>query len=228
MRHTFCSNLLGLGLTIAAVADQMRDTVAVMKRHYYAPIPKAVAKRLWSLPMGLRPFENLPITERFWDWHSPLNTVLIAEGGSVQMATEPATAATPVGGRRAVKRRAGPIAWPDDLELQVLLWEKSQAQIGRGLSCAQTTVSAYAIKQGLLIPKSDYLLRLKHNLPVEVPQAVLKARELLAARKSGTIAKSGADGATPQSAPSTTESHKQKPISAPNNQETKDNNQQEN
>lgn len=202
MRHTFVSNLFGLGLSYEEVARQARHTVTVLKRHYYAPIAKSDAQQFFSLPIDILWIANLPWQLRNWDWNT-LNEFVVGSDNTASIQPGAVVPTVPVVRTRISRRRQKPIAWPSDLELQVALWDRSQEQIAHELHCRQTTVSSYAKKRGLVSPKSDYLVRLKNNLPVEIPEAVLKARAAQAALESatpkvdgGTVAKAS-PGASP-------------------------------
>jgi hypothetical protein len=217
MRHTFVSNFFGLGFSFEDVARQTRNTVTILKRHYYAPISKQDALRFFSLPIGMDRIEKLPFQRRFWNWKQLEEFDILPDGTtSITQAPTGQTAGPSRPSQPLLKKREQRIAWPDDLELQVALWEKSQEQIGRELNCRQTTVSGHALRRGLVTPKSDYLLRLKHGLPVEIPEAVVKARKTLAARKKAAE-KSGESGAAPASNSREPETQDQKPPLAPDN-----------
>jgi len=70
----------------------------------------------------------------------------------------------------------------------------------------------HARARGLLPPKPGYFWRIKLGLPVEVPEAVLKARQELLARKNGSTAKPGEGTAQPPCASTTTEDQNQAPV----------------
>jgi integrase len=176
MRHTFASNLFGLGCSFEEVARQMRNTVTVLKRHYYAPIAKPDAQRFFSLPLAIERFAALPLRRHFWNW-KVLNEFRVEPDGTVRIDTVTiAPAAKP---RRPLAR----IAWPDDLTLQVLLWEKSRNRIQRELGCGGSALPHRIRQRGLIAPPRDHFRHLSQNLPVEIPPAVLAAREALATRK---------------------------------------------
>ena len=198
MRRTFASNVLGLGLSVEEASRRLRNPVEGLK---CPPIPKPEAQRYFTLPIGLDRFAKLPLQERFWTWE-PLNEFQFLPDGTTTIIPahdDPCPSGAdeePRVCKRVLKKREKRIAWPDDLELQVALWQESQSQIGRELGCGQTTVSQRALTRGLVTPKSDYFVRLKHGLPVEIPEAVMKAREALLARKN-TSTGNGGEGSAP-------------------------------
>lgn len=213
MRHSFISYLLGLGYSFDQVSRQARNTVAVLKRHYYAPIPKLEAQRFFSLPIPFELIAQLPIHRRFWDWKSIKKFEMRPDGtGLVVAVPQPPEAPR---AKRVLKKRQARIVWPDDLELQVMLWEKSRKQIAIELNCRATTVSERAIKRGLLRPKPGHFERLKHGGSVEIPEAILKAREALAARKKG--AASGGDSSATPTPSGSSEDSTQKSAGLPEN-----------
>jgi hypothetical protein len=187
MRHTFISNLFGEGCTIEEVCRQARCTVAVIRRHYYAPIEKLEAERFFAPPIDFEPIVKLPLYERNWDWKS-LQEIQVMPEGNLKI-TMVAASVLPPRSRKPRMKRMIPINWPDDLKLQVLIWEVPMSKIGQTLNCKKNVVSAHARKRKLVIPPSYYFTRLKYKLPVEIPATVIKAREALAARQT--------NGATP-------------------------------
>jgi len=221
MRHTFASVLFGIGFSFGQVAQQMRNTETVLRRHYYAPIPLPEAEQYWTLPVDIFVFASLPFRKRFWNRQAPLRQFPFPpqDGGGVANELPPFPPRTMTRRKSTIKRNRGRMVWPDDMELLVLLWEKPQEAIARDFDTVQTSVSSHGKARGLKPPKFNYWIRLKRGLSVEVPEAVIKARQELLARKNAAAAKAGEGSATPPSTPSTTEDHDQKPPAAPENQE---------
>lgn len=221
MRHSFASNLFGIGFGFEQVAKQMRNTVTVLRRHYYAPIPEPEARRFWSSPVEISFFAKLPWLKRNWDQNAPLNNLTTVGDGFVVTTDPPTRADGQADKKRVLTKREAPIIWPDDLEFFVLLWDKSQAQIAKELQCRATTVSAHAANLGLRRPPPGHWYRLKQGISAEIPEAVLKAREALAARKISAATKP-TDGSALSSGSGSHEDHDPKPPSGPNDQNSGD------
>jgi hypothetical protein len=202
IRRTFASNLLGLGFGVEEVARNLRHPVTGLRPQY---LPKPEAQQFFTLPLGMDHFANLPRQERFWKWGSLHDIEVQSDGTSTIIPIKDEPLPDSAEGRqgrpkRVLKKREKRIEW-DDLQLQVALWEKTQSDIGRELGCRQTTVSQHVTTRHLLRPKSDYFERLKHGLPVEIPEVVIKAREALLARENASTPKAGESSAPSQSAP---------------------------
>jgi integrase len=182
MRHTFASNLLASGWTFESVAGQLRNTVTILKRHYYAPLSELEVEWCFRLPIAIDRFAKLPFQKRFWNWDQFYEFKLLPFG-TPAIKEVPADPSTTAEKKRELKKREARIVWPDPLELQVMLWDKSQAVIARGLKCRHTTVSRHAAVLKLKVPDPGHWMRVKHGIPVEIPEEILKAREALERRK---------------------------------------------
>lgn len=223
MRHSFASNLFGIGFSFAEVAKEMRNTETVLRKHYYAPIPLPVAEQYWTIPVDISIFAPLPSKRRFWNWSAPLRQFPPPpqDGGApTEYPPFPPTPKTP--SKSTVKKNRARIAWPDDLELLVLLWEKPQKLIARDFHASSTSVSAHAKARGLKPPSFNYWFRVNHGISAEVPEVVIKARAELLARQKAAAAKAAQDSPPSTSTPSATEDHNQKPTSGPENPESGD------
>jgi integrase len=222
MRHSFASNLFGIGFGFPEVAKEMRNTEAVLRKHYYAPIPLPVAEQYWTLPVDLAIFATLPLKKRFWNWCAPLRQFPLPpqDGAPTEYPPFPPTPTAPQ--KSGVKKNRTRIAWPDDLEMLVLLWEKPQRLIARDLQTRSTSVSAHAKARGLKSPSSNYWFLASHGLSADVPEVVIKARAELLARQQAAAVASAQDSTASPSTPSTTAEHNPKPTSGPVNPEPGD------
>jgi len=218
MRHTFASNLLGSGRSFQEVADQLRNTVTILKRHYYAPLSELEVEWCFRMPIGVGRFANLPFQKRLWNWQQLYEFDLRPDGtvSITELPADPSTGGESHPQTRVLKKREARIVWPDDLEMQVMLWEKPQPQIARALHCRPTTVSRHAAALKLKVPEAGHWSRVKFGTPVEIPEEVFKAREALAVRKKAAAAKSGKGPAMPPSGTSAPENQSQKPPGADN------------
>ena len=72
MRHTCTSYLIGAGVPLKEVADIMRDRLSTLLLYYFLALSKPEADQMWTLPVDLKPLEQLPQRRRYWDWKSPL------------------------------------------------------------------------------------------------------------------------------------------------------------
>jgi hypothetical protein len=218
MRHTFASNLLGSGRSFQEVADQLRNTVTILKRHYYAPLSELEVEWCFRMPIGVGRFANLPFQKRLWNWQQLYEFDLRPDGtvSITELPADPSTGGESHPQTRVLKKRESPIVWPDDLEMQVMLWEKPQPQIARALHCRPTTVSRHAAALKLKVPEAGHWSRVKFAIPVEIPEEVFKARKALAVRKKAAAAKSGKGPAMPPSGTSAPEHQSHKPPGADN------------
>jgi integrase len=214
MRHTFASNLLGSGRNFQDVASQLRNTVTILKRHYYAPLSELEVEWCFRMPIGVGRFANLPFQKRLWNWQQ-LYEFDMRPDGTVSITELPTAPSSGEEKKRVLKKRGARIVWPDDREMQVLLWDKTQAQIARELNCRSTTVSQRAAVLKLKVPAPGHWLRVKFGIPVEIPKEVLKAREALAVRKKAADPMSGEGSTRPPSAPATPENQNPKPAAEP-------------